>query len=1155
MAQASGQVVALGVGPGSAPGLASVAELGDGPYRHVLRVALALRGGVSLAVWIGGAVAELDVARRVRIRQTSSGWDAFYTPPTGSSPPTPDTPEVVRAREYGRLLAAASFDSIEIDVLAGASAGGLNAVVYAVAQRAGASVNPLLETWQDAADIRRLLQPPGFTRVDSLLRGDYYFWPRVTRALHDLYDDKRIPHNDLHRSSAVSIDLAATVIDSADRSVPGARDSRGYFHFVGSDSADGADRGRSIPAQVGDGADLARLAYAARSTSSYPGAFEPALIFSSTKNASDRPEGDATHIDMSYAFSGHRPSWNHPFRVIDGSILDEVPIDQAFKAARRSASETSSSRLMLYLDPSPPAPSPRTIRPTRYGPTEPPRGPLSVMRRFADRQSRILNVLRFGGGSLDDREPGADEIAHIERFRLGLLREHARGDAYAAAQTAAHFDADAARRAYVRYRASSDVQYLSTVTADPSAWQNSANIASRSVWRAWDGTDREDLEHAANVRYSRATNESAASTVVDAIALGPQGVLDAALCGLSWVRALERLPPEALPEGTSIADIRMTLYRVLGAATDARDATVVDVLDSARSGISPATRAIDTWITVQETTDVSTLWGELDTIVCLLREISPAVEGNGVWAHSPFSVFPARGAGARDLAPFLAPRGIPEPISALSFERLTADEPPAHSEQFTTLIRRRQRRRARIALSLDPADVTDESLVRLFTGPTLTADDKLSGSLLFNFGGFLSRTWRANDWWWGRLDASAAIVRIFSERSRDDAQAAHVTDSLDAVQTALFTELAASPEAPLSGRETPRSIPEIREAFEFGADSLDNLTPQYRLAIASRTLRIASRALSSSIGPVGRILVALARPLAVATPLATTPLRAALLGATIGLTVAVTTGLTGASGPTNLAVTWPAHLISAVIICTSIAGYLSASRRWQHVIRGLHRVELSLPRDTVANVAALRSQARMQGGALCGLAAVTSLAASILVALRGLDSTWWILIAAAIAIAVHARVRSLDPSASPYPSPLYAVGFAVFFVWAAMIIAIPLVLGPLQIDHRLVTPVTIAIAGGLSSVLLTVGWLTPGWSLRGLLANPFSTSVLSAFAGGIPVWIATRMTQTPFPVLTTVSTVIIAIGLWGTTLWWLPELPPGAHDRPTENDVRRPAAV
>ncbi|GAB2521678.1 DUF3376 domain-containing protein [Paramicrobacterium agarici] len=1155
MTDSSQYIVALGIGSPASLSLQSPDGVGAGPNGHVLRVALALRGGVSLAVWIGGAIAELDVARRVSLRRTSDGWDGFYTPPSGTDPPSLDAPEIARARVYARLLADAGLDAVEIDVLAGASAGGLNAVVYAVAQRAGASVNTLLETWQDAADIRQLLQPPGFGRVDSLLRGDYYFWPRVTRALHDLHTADDVPRNHGHRAPRVSIDLAATVIDSADRSVPGARDSRGYFHFVGDETDEGSEAGRGIPREIGDGVDLARLSYAARSTSSYPGAFEPALIFSKTKRPDERVEGDETHIDMSYAFSGHRPTWNHPFRVIDGSILDEVPIDQAFKAARRSASTTRSSRLVLYLDPSPLAPSPRTIRPTHYGPPEPARGPLSVLRRFSDRQSRILNVLRADSWSAEEREPGSEEIARIERFRLALLRESARGDAYAAARTAAGFDRDAATRAYVRYRASADVEHLSAVTTDPSAWQNSANLDSRSVWAPWDAGDREDLERVADDRYSRVADQPRlTSPGIRAIACGPQAALDAALCGLSWVRAIEQLPPALRRSDPPVADIRLRLYTVLGRATDLRDASTVRVLDAGEARPRIAQRAIDAWIEAQGNADVDALWRQLDDVVTMLRNASPPAEADETWAHSPFSAFPRKDAGARDLAPFLAPRGIPEPISSLTFDRLTADEPPAHPEQFAALIRRRQRRRARIALSLDPADVTDETTERLFHAPSLSSDDKLSGSLLFNFGGFLSRKWRANDWWWGRLDAAAAIVRILAERSTSSPSSRRaVPDDVDEVQSSLFAELAASDDAPLSDTaEKTRTTQEIRDAFEFGGDTLNNLAGPYRLAIASRSLRVASRALTRSVGPIGRVLVALARPFAVGLPAAAIPVRAALIGATVGLAAAVIAGLNGLIGPTELSMTWPAHVISAVIIAAACAGFINASKRWRHVIRRLHHVSIPLPRDTIPDMVMLRRSARAQGAVLCVLASVTAAAGSATVALRGLDATWWILSVAAAIVAGCSRARSLSPS--PSPGRHYVLSISVFAAWAASVIAAPAVLGPLQLSHRWTTPVTVVLTGAVVSALLTVGWLRAAPTMRGLLANPLATSMLSALAGSAPVWIATRVTDTPFPTLTTLSTVVLAILLWGSVLWWLPELPPSTRDRFTDDDARRPSA-
>src|SRR5262245_54147504 len=101
-------------------------------FGRTLRIALAMKGGISLAVWIGGAVAELDVLRRLRILGSRDDPRAYLLKDPGR--PTATPPEVVaRARHYARLLIAAQYDAVEFDVLAGASAGGLNAVLYGVA--------------------------------------------------------------------------------------------------------------------------------------------------------------------------------------------------------------------------------------------------------------------------------------------------------------------------------------------------------------------------------------------------------------------------------------------------------------------------------------------------------------------------------------------------------------------------------------------------------------------------------------------------------------------------------------------------------------------------------------------------------------------------------------------------------------------------------------------------------------------------------------------------------------------------------------------------------------------------------------------------------------------------------------------------------------
>jgi hypothetical protein len=66
-----------------------------------LRLALAMRGGVSLSVWIGGACGEID-----RLRQAPDG--GFWC----------------------GLRELAGYSNVIVDVMAGASAGGLNAVIY-----------------------------------------------------------------------------------------------------------------------------------------------------------------------------------------------------------------------------------------------------------------------------------------------------------------------------------------------------------------------------------------------------------------------------------------------------------------------------------------------------------------------------------------------------------------------------------------------------------------------------------------------------------------------------------------------------------------------------------------------------------------------------------------------------------------------------------------------------------------------------------------------------------------------------------------------------------------------------------------------------------------------------------------------------------------
>ncbi len=73
-----------------------------------MRIALGIRGGVSLSVWIGGACREIDALRP----SSQATGDLFWA----------------------RLLAISDVNDVIVDVMAGASAGGLNGVIYAASQ-------------------------------------------------------------------------------------------------------------------------------------------------------------------------------------------------------------------------------------------------------------------------------------------------------------------------------------------------------------------------------------------------------------------------------------------------------------------------------------------------------------------------------------------------------------------------------------------------------------------------------------------------------------------------------------------------------------------------------------------------------------------------------------------------------------------------------------------------------------------------------------------------------------------------------------------------------------------------------------------------------------------------------------------------------------
>jgi patatin-related protein len=137
--------------------------------RREVRFALVMNGGVSLAVWMGGVTHEIDRVRRARPRYRSGDAEDD----AAASPRTP----------YDDLLSILKQEVV-VDVIAGASAGGINGTLLAAAIYAGKPLPDLRGVWITVGDFERLLRPPGRPHPPSILRGDEVVFGTLEKNVH-----------------------------------------------------------------------------------------------------------------------------------------------------------------------------------------------------------------------------------------------------------------------------------------------------------------------------------------------------------------------------------------------------------------------------------------------------------------------------------------------------------------------------------------------------------------------------------------------------------------------------------------------------------------------------------------------------------------------------------------------------------------------------------------------------------------------------------------------------------------------------------------------------------------------------------------------------------------------------------------------------------
>ena len=249
---------------------------------------------------------------------------------------TPDQNQVRRL--YRRLLDLVDAE-VAIDVLAGTSAGGINSVLLGLVNARGLDLAPLRDIWFEAGDFGKLMRDPAEQSPPSLLKGDGQMLAALNSGIARLLAQSslpagtpgtvssRTPETDVFITTTLLSPETGRFTDDYGTEIEDT-DHHGLFHFTTSDLTSGG---------IGPS-----LALAARSSASFPAAFEPSFL----------PFGqpavpDPQHPDMSPFSNATRAHW-----AADGGLLANRPIAPLLQRVFNRSADREVRRALLYVVPS-----------------------------------------------------------------------------------------------------------------------------------------------------------------------------------------------------------------------------------------------------------------------------------------------------------------------------------------------------------------------------------------------------------------------------------------------------------------------------------------------------------------------------------------------------------------------------------------------------------------------------------------------------------------------------------------------------------------------------------------------------------------------------------------------------------------------------------
>lgn len=242
------------------------------PATQELRIATAMAGGVSLAIWMGGVARELNLLQRASKHRAPDDGQEARIPEHDSA--VPADPDAQVEDLYLRLLEL--MDTIvDVDVLAGTSAGGINAALLGLARANDVSLGPLRDTWLEVGGFDRLLRKPAEENPSSLLQGDGVLLTGLQQGIRRILGTG----SNTTKSTDTRVFITTTLLFAETSRFTDAygtlvqdNDHHGLFRFTDDDLQVGGPRNEQGERVI------STLATAARSSASYPFAFEPGFV-------------------------------------------------------------------------------------------------------------------------------------------------------------------------------------------------------------------------------------------------------------------------------------------------------------------------------------------------------------------------------------------------------------------------------------------------------------------------------------------------------------------------------------------------------------------------------------------------------------------------------------------------------------------------------------------------------------------------------------------------------------------------------------------------------------------------------------------------------------------------------------------------------------